>query len=469
MKNKIRKLGLAGILSIGMICSITSCNKENAKDYYKEGITYIESEEYEKAGQSLKKAIELKSDKAEYYIAYGMSLVKLEEYKKAKTQFQKAILKKDNQIVRENNKTAYRGLGICYFEQGKYSAAIKQFNKALEIEEIEEMNFDLLSYKATAEKLSGKTEEAIKTCTQAIKKEKSNAYLYGLRAELYQQLEKYKEALTDYDKAISLEKDNISYYFGKYDIYKLQEDTESANKVLEEAAAIKTDSKEAAFYTARIHFLQEDYNLAATEFENTASSGYIESYYYLGQIELLKGNYEAAIAQFKDYLNQDGEESAVVYNQLAVCYLKMKEYEDAFSAIQKGLKLNNSTISKELLYNKVIALEHLGRFEKAKETAEQFLVLYPESQEMLKEYSFIKTRIREEIPTQSDEDTQLDNDSQDEEDNQSGEEDNQSDEEDNQSDETEPQKENSSSQDEEETDDFQGEVRTGIGATDVVE
>lgn len=85
------------------------------------------------------------------------------------------------------------------------------------------------------------------------------------------------------------------------------------------------------------------------------------------------------------------------YNELGLSYLKASEYEKALEAILTGLSLEPEEEQKKtLVKNKIVVLEYLSRFEEAFTECESYMEAYPEDEEMLKEYEFLKTRIKEE-------------------------------------------------------------------------
>lgn len=117
-------------------------------------------------------------------------------------------------------------------------------------------------------------------------------------------------------------------------------------------------------------------------------------------------NYEAAIDCFEKAasFSKEGRLSKeelptqiFSYNEQGLNYLKASEYEKALEVILKGLSLEpEEEPKKTLVKNKIIVLEHLARFEEAFAECESYIGSYPEDEQMLKEYEFLKTRIKEE-------------------------------------------------------------------------
>jgi tetratricopeptide (TPR) repeat protein len=379
------------LLSITML---SGCGRKSAGDYYREGIKYIEDGSYEEAEQALVKAIEIKSDKAEYYIDYGMTLIMLKEYDKAIQNFNQAILDKKNLIVNENNKKAYRGKGIAYYYSHEYIKSIESFDKALLLEELPELNVDILYYKGSALERSGQYDEAITTYTSILNEKAADAQTYNKRGFAYRMTGDFEKSLADYEKAISLDADHYDYYFNKYFLLLEADKLEEANLVLDEAAKIKIDTEEDKFNLAKVHYYMEDYESAISELNEAFSNGFSEAYYYLGEIYAKRQEYDSAVYNYEMYMKEETAlDSAMVYNQIAVCLLNLKRHQEALSYIQQGLAFNDTSMQQQLKRNEIVAYENLGNYDEAYIRMTEYLKTYSDDEEAVEEYEFIKTRV----------------------------------------------------------------------------
>lgn len=385
------------LVSVALMLAVTGCSgKKSASDYYKEGMKQYKEQKYEEASESLKEAVTKNPNKAEYYIDYGMTLIQCGDYEEALIQFDKAILDKDNKIVRENNKMAFRGKGIAYYESAEYESAINQFEKALKITERSDLDIDILFYLGDAQTKILDREGAIATYTKIIEKKANQSDAFYKRAILKGQLGQLEDSVADFDKAISFDKDNYEYYFGKYAILLQQGDSAGAAEVLKSALAIKTESKEDYYNVAIVHFYQGNNDTAKEEFATAIENGFTGAYFYLGEIAMLEKEYETAVANYEQYIqNTLNLKSAVVYNQLGEAYLQLENYDEALKAFEEGIKLNDSAIMQPLKYNEIIALEHQGEFDVAYKKAKKYIKDYPEDEGMIKEIEFLKTRQKE--------------------------------------------------------------------------
>jgi tetratricopeptide (TPR) repeat protein len=392
----MKKVKIYIIVLFAIVCLLTGCSGRTSGSYYKAGMENFKTGNYTEAQKNIAKAIEINSERAEYYIGYGMTLIMLGKSEEALSYFDKAILDNDNSIVNKNNKLAIRGKGIAYLKSFQYNKAIDEFNKALDINELSELDMDILYYKGNAEEKAGLYEEAVKTYNSILKNNKSDADIYECRASLYAKLKSYDKSLADYDKAISLNKNNYNYYFGKYFMLLNSKNKEGAANVLNEAAVIVPKTPEDKYNLAKVHYYMEDYERADKEFKEALKNGFTASYFYLGGIYEKKDDYQSAIDNYELFIkDKTTEKSAAVYNQLGYCLIVQGQYDQALTYILTGLEYNDLDLEKSLKHNEIIAYEKIGNFKEAYKLMTDFLASYPDDKDAAKEYEFMKYRLPE--------------------------------------------------------------------------
>ena len=79
---------------------------------------------------------------------------------------------------------------------------------------------------------------------------------------------------------------------------------------------------------------------------------------------------------------------------MAGCYIELGDFESASGCIDKGMSLGISSAGIQLLKNRVILYERMGKYKKAKKSANLYLKKFPGDKDMEKELIFIKTRIK---------------------------------------------------------------------------
>lgn len=381
------------LLLVTVILMSACSGKKNAGDYYKDGVTCLEGGSYDEAVEYLKKAVKMDKERAEYYIAYGSALIETKKYEEALIQFDNVILEADNRIVRENNKYAYRGKGVAYYEAANYTKAVNEFNKALKIKDLEDLNVDILKYKAAAEERAGTYKEAVATYNSILKLDKSDATIYAGLARVSYLAGDFENAKKDYDKAIQLDKNNYEFYFGKYFMLLKEGSKEEAEKALKGALTIKAKTNEDNYNVAKIHYYQADYENAAKEFSEIAQE-YNGANYFLGEISFSKNDYEGALSYYLEYIeNEKNIKEADVYNHITLCYINQIDYENALKYVQIGIGLNDSDVIQNLRRNEITIYEHQADFKEAYKKATEYLKEYPEDEDMKKELQFLETRI----------------------------------------------------------------------------
>jgi tetratricopeptide (TPR) repeat protein len=73
--------------------------------------------------------------------------------------------------------------------------------------------------------------------------------------------------------------------------------------------------------------------------------------------------------------------------------MRLGEYKDALAYLQWSMNYPSGSL-RVLKKNEIIAHEKLGDFDTALEKIQEYINLYPEDQEALREWEFIKTRIK---------------------------------------------------------------------------
>lgn len=386
----MKKLLSTGLLILAIFL-LSGCSK--AGSHYKDGMKSFFNQNYEEAAGNFALALDENPNKAEYYIGYGMALIGLEQYDEALSQFDRVIMDKKIEMVLENNKRALRGKGIAYFDMQDYEKALEQFDLALGLNVLSDMDLDILYYKGKALTNIGRFNEAAEIYTKIIDRFGEDAQILADRAYTYQNIGEYEKGLADYDKAINLESSKYDYYFGKYYLLKELNREDEAGEVLKIAEQIEVKTKDDKFNLAKIHFYQGLYDQAMTELNESYANGFVEAYFYIGEIYSQKKDYSTAKYYYEKYMEEGGKPSPQIYNQIASCLIKMGEYEQAVSYLEKGLSNAHNDVKRVLLKNIIVAYENMGDFENAYDKLKNYITLYPKDENAIKEAVFLKSRV----------------------------------------------------------------------------
>lgn len=124
----------------------------------------------------------------------------------AKQQYAEAITFFDKSLkANPENFAAILGKSKANLLLGKLDKALEEANVVIK----KKPSAEAFGQRAVIEKLQGKTEEAMKDFSEAIKLNPSFAWAYAQRADMYSRLKDQQKALQDINKALSLKADFI--------------------------------------------------------------------------------------------------------------------------------------------------------------------------------------------------------------------------------------------------------------------
>jgi protein O-mannosyl-transferase len=149
--------------------------------------------------------------KARPYLNRGMNYYEQGEYTKAMTDFNKAI---------ENNPkdaNAYYDRGLIYDYQGKFIKALSDYNKSIELEPYD--NPTVYENRSVLYINLGTYTKSIFDLNKAIELQPNNAGLYIKRAYIYYKQDEFTQALSDLNKAIEIDPDGKDAYTSRFEIY----------------------------------------------------------------------------------------------------------------------------------------------------------------------------------------------------------------------------------------------------------
>ncbi|MDE7324794.1 MAG: tetratricopeptide repeat protein [Lachnospiraceae bacterium] len=377
------------------------CGFSTGKQEYKDGVAAYERGAYREAAGYFAEAIEENEDRAEYYLYYGFTLIELASYDASVENFTKVILPKDFTSVQENNKRAYRGMGIAYYLAGNEEEALENFYAALQVPLLDEMDGDIRSYLLQVNaslleryRTDGELERARQMCDELLASYGETADIFRMRADLWMEEENYAAALEDFDAAIAAGDSRMSTLLGKMMALKALGREDEVRLVSSKIAAMEPGNDEEAFAGALAAYSIGDYDTAKPLLERLALSGMLRANYYLAQIGIMQKNYPQAVRYLRA-LEDAGAQDAELYYQMAVCLVEEGQYAEAEKYYGKLSELNDQSYARrqEKLY--IVLLEKQGRYVQALERMEKYREDYitpqdGEYEEAQKEYEFLK-------------------------------------------------------------------------------
>lgn len=319
-------------------------------------------------------------------ISEGMAAIEELRYEDALACFDKALVSgEDRQLI-------LRGQGLANLGLTKYDEAVTALENCLSAGSCvpNDLDYDVNYYLATAYYKAGRPEDA-KQVYDAILDLKGDARdAYFMRGIVQLRMGNYELAKPDFDKAIELAPND---YDQLVEIFKVMDETgyrEMGAAYLE--TAVKNAPKDMSNYDkGRIYFYLGDFEAARNYLEQARDAGDAQATYYLGKTWENLGEYNYAASVYAAYLQDQGE-SALIYNQLALCYMQLEDYASALSALQSGLALEDTSLRQTLSFNQVVVYEKQGDFKQAAALMRKYVQDYPDDEAAVREYEFLRSR-----------------------------------------------------------------------------
>ena len=345
-----RKISMAGLM-ICLLLLLTGCNSKQSTDNIKQGFDAITGLKYEQALNF-----------------FGLA---------AK--------------AGENPQEIARGMGIAYIGLAKYEEAIEQFLTALSYSDefVDNFDFDTNYYLAVAYFKNGQTKEAGKVYSAILdlRDDREARYLRGI---VLLEEDKLAEAKADFDIAIS--KDSSDYDM-RIEIAQalMKKGYEGDAKAYLQAALGSNEKKISDYDRGRLSYYMGDYENARNYLEATRENKNAEAVLLLGQTYEKLGDYNYAGSVYSNYLTGNPD-NVILLNRLGMCKLQSKDAKSALEYFELALKLEDPSMTQILKFNQIVAYEYLGEFDQANVLMRNYLQVYPDDQEALREYEFLKSR-----------------------------------------------------------------------------
>ena len=72
--------------------------------------------------------------------------------------------------------------------------------------------------------------------------------------------------------------------------------------------------------------------------------------------------------------------------------MDLKDYSAALDAFSKGISIGDPVMDQSLRFNQIVACEEMGDFNRAKTMMQDYLNIYPDDEEAIRENEFLATR-----------------------------------------------------------------------------
>lgn len=296
------------------------------------------------------------------------------------------------EVGKEDQQMIERGRGIAYLGMTQYEEAAASLEKALSYsdEKLDQLDYDINYYLATAYYKQGLLEQAAAVYTAITDLRPEEVTAYYLRGVVELELGKTEAAKQDFDAAVAV---NPEDYDVRIDIFCscVEHGQQAMGETYLQDVLAEEDRKLTDFDRGRINYYLGDYESAKTDLEKAKDAAGAQAIVLLGQTYEQLGDYNYAASVYSNYLDTKGPDAGV-YNKLGLCKLRSGDYEGALAAFKSGIQMEGNADMQTLKFNEIVAYEHMGEFSQAAILMEEYLALYPDDTAAQREYGFLQSR-----------------------------------------------------------------------------
>lgn len=244
--------------------------------------------------------------------------------------------------------------GLCYSYIRDYDSAIKDYNKALELNLPKAHKVHLYLNRGIAFRTKGEYTDAIKDFDESISLDQNNWSAFNGRGITYQFLKKYDLAILDLNKSLELMPSHVGFYSLGSLYYQKLDYTNAINNFTK---AIGLNAEIAEVYNSRglSYELNSQPDLALSDLTKAISLKANDGTYYLhrGNVYSQKNNYDFAIQDYSKAI-EIYPFWTLAYTKRAEIYMRQRKTNLAEADLQKAKEVEKENFNP---YNKVELVE----------------------------------------------------------------------------------------------------------------
>lgn len=316
----------------------------------------------------------------------GMNAIEAQEYSEALNCLNRALA--DN----ENKRLTYRGLGIAHMGMGEYDQAVDDFMNSLKDSNglVGKLDYDINYYMALAQFKSGDLDAALDTYNAILALDDKQADAHYLRGRIELLKNDKTAALADFDRAVQLKSSDYDLYISIYEALDDAGDKQDGENYIN--MALQNNGKMTDYQSGLFSYYLGKYDEARQSLEAARKNDESDKLVlYLGRSYEALGDMNYAATLYREYLEKNPD-SACIYNEEGLMYLKQEEYMKALTAFENGMALNDPSYNQSLMFNEAVTYEYLLDFKKAAVLMKEYIEKYPDDEEAQREYIFLSTR-----------------------------------------------------------------------------
>ena len=255
---------------------------------------------------------------------------------------------------------------------------------------MQDIDFDINYYLATAYYKVGRTEDAVGAYDAILTLRPREKNAYYLRGLVKLSDGRFEEAQADFGRAVDLDSRD---YDQMIRIYMALEEYgyKDAGLVYLQNALTENEKSISDYDMGRICYYMGDYENARNYLTKLKPATDYGAALYLGRTYEALGDYNYASGIYTDYTQHD-QTKAEIYNQLGLCKMQLGEYEAALGAFQTAMNIEDNGMMQTLKFNEIVTYEYMRDYKTAAALMSSYLKDYPDDETARREYDFLQTR-----------------------------------------------------------------------------
>lgn len=334
--------------------------------HFKQGNTYLDAKQYEKAIEAYKKAIAVLPDISYAHNGLGLAYRGLNRYPEAVAELKEAVR------LDPNDPTACKNLAMTYFSLRDYSKAVTTLQQLLRLKPSDEHAHLFLGdgYKALKE-----YDKAVAAYREAVRLRPNNSSAWAGLGFSYYYLSQDSEAVNAFQQAIRLQPDYAYAYRGLGFAYAGMGRKEDALQVYKKLQGIdQTEAQKVYDSISKMSASAPKSNVPTATNTPSQSAGSTNAHLAEGNKFLESEDYARALEAYRKATAL--EPSANAYNGLGLAYSALKQYSNTVSAFQQAIRLQPRDAT--LHCNLASTYIEMEQYENAKGASREALSLKPD-------------------------------------------------------------------------------------------
>ncbi|MDR0537649.1 MAG: tetratricopeptide repeat protein [Tannerellaceae bacterium] len=252
------------------------------------------------------------------------------------------------------NAEAYYDMGDTYYNQKKYTKAIRSYQKAIDIDPNDAYAYHMMGIAYSEQK---NYPQAINCYQKVIDIDPYDAVAFYNMGNAYSKQKNYPQAISSYQKAIDIDSNYADAYYNMWDAYFKMGNAYCAQNNYTQAIncyqkAIDINPNDVAAYNnmGNAYYEQKNYPQTIICYQKaidinpndvTAYNNMGNAYYKMGIAYYEQKNYLQAIICYQKAIDINPN-NAVLYNNMGSAYSEQKNYPQAINCYQKAIDIDQN-------------------------------------------------------------------------------------------------------------------------------